>query len=214
MDIVNDRSRGIPPRGLLLEVDGRSPLERGVAVVGVNPGGSRLRDQEYFSSSGCTYDAWVTYWRSDLREIPYFSRLRTFVDALGVRGPILWSNVAGCETAPEVGRIPGIQTLRFCAGQYLWRELNALPKDWIIVGVGDEAFRAISYSQPKRTVIGCPHPTGAYPHFSRLFNYEELLPYFRSLVERCLESPEPCAVWLNSGGGGGRAHNPSPQADG
>jgi hypothetical protein len=196
----NTPSIGSPPRGLVLEVEGRDTAGRGAVVVGINPGRSKSKERAYFEQFGPTFETWEDYWKGHLKEEhPYFKRLRLYVTSVGISGPILWTNLAGCETPRSAGRSPQIQTLRFCARQHLWKELDVVPKDWVLVGAGKEAFMALSYLRPDQTVLGCPHPTGAYHHFSRLFDGQNLRPELRAKVARYLESQHPWAAWCGVG---------------
>src|SRR5260221_713874 len=113
----NLSSSGSPPRGLILEVEGRETSRRGAVVVGINPGRSNSKDRKCFQQFGSTFDSWEAYWKSDLKEHRFFKLLRLYVDSVGLSGPILWTNLAGCETPLAAGRTPQIQTLRLCA----WR---------------------------------------------------------------------------------------------
>ena len=90
------------------------------------------------------------------------------VHALELKGPVLWTELVKCQSEPEVKELP-VQTLRTCSGEFLRRELERLPENWPLFGVGWEAYKALAYLFSARTVIGVPHPTGSYGHFTALF---------------------------------------------
>ncbi|MEW5784407.1 MAG: hypothetical protein AB1767_04890 [Bacillota bacterium] len=111
--------------------------------------------------------------------------------------------MAKCETAPGKKSLP-LQALRYCGARFLYRELDVIPADWVIIAVGREAYKALAYLMPARTILGCPHPTGSHGHFNNLFKGDTLVPEAREIVEVCLESKEPVAAWLTNVSSGQR----------
>lgn len=117
------------------------------------------------------------------------------VDQIDLRGPMLWTELAKCESTKDVRGVP-LATLRTCAGRYLKREIDVLPDSWPLIAVGGEAFKALAYLHPNRVIIGVPHPTGSHGHFARLFPDRQLLPHVRSLVGERMESKPPEVLGL------------------
>lgn len=161
--VVCDQTKGYIPRCLFLEAEQRSGA-RGAAIIGLNPGRSSHREQQYYLDRQCTYDSVVAWFRERGIRHPYYKHLRKLVDALGLTGPILWSELAKCENAPAIKELP-LQTFRTCTATFLQRELEKLPEDWPLFGVGREAYKGLAYRFPNRTVLGVPHPTGSRGHF-------------------------------------------------
>jgi hypothetical protein len=202
--VANDVRAGILPRCLILDRSEESG--RGCIVVGINPGRSEQPGQSksderaFYRENGASYESVVAFWSKNVGRIQYYVKLRQFVDAVGLSGPIVWSDLAKCENAPgHKGLIP-MQTLRTCVGRYLKRELLAIPPDWPAIGVGKEAYKALAYLEPDRTVIGIPHPTGSRGLFPSLFEAGKLCHHVASLVKSALKSESPIAVWVSANG--------------
>ncbi len=191
--ITNDRLSGILPRCLYFERDGRSESD-GCVMVGLNPGGSDEKEQEYFKRYGTTYSAWLEFWNKNNHRFPYHTKLRKMADQLELYGPILWTELAKCESSDNC--LPPLQTFRVCAGLYLRKELEVIPEEWPIFAVGKETYKALLYLFPTRAVIGVPHPTGSWGNFQRLFekNSGRLLKPVQALVNSAQTASE--AVWL------------------
>lgn len=169
---------------------------QGCAIVGINPGRAKHEEEKFYLDSGCTYDGIVDWFLSHrLKQHPYYKRLRNLADQIDLFGPILWTELAKCETKEGVDGVP-LPTLRTCAGRFLTRELDVVPESWPLIAVGREAFKALAYLYPKRVVIGVPHPTGSWGHFARLFAGGQVLPHVRSLVQQKLESIPAEILWL------------------
>jgi hypothetical protein len=200
--VVRDRKKGIIPRTLIFEADGRRQ-GTGCAIVGINPGRSGEREQRCCRESSGTYDGMVRYWNEVLRSWKYYKRLRGLADGLGVKGPILWTNLVKCENSAKEG-LPPQQTLRVCAREYLVEELKSLPGNWPFIAAGREAYKALAYLFPERSVAGVPHPTGSHGRFQALFHENEewvRRPNSR-LRERLREfrGEKNTAVWLDRRG--------------
>jgi hypothetical protein len=73
---------------------------------------------------------------------------------------------------------------------------------WPIFGVGGEAYKAIAYRFPERTVIGVPHPTGSHGHFAALFaqhNGDELRSPQAEIISAVNETLASAGtVWLRA----------------
>lgn len=196
--IVCDRFTGQIPRCMVFQFKDRDISARGVAVVGLNPGKSREAEQSHYLRSDCSYESVVSWIIENGLQRRFYSRLSDLVTAMGLRGPILWTELAKCECASGVVE-PPLQTFRMCVGKYLFRELQVIPSDWPLIGVGKEAFRALAYLFSDRTVIGIPHPTGSYGNqFHGLLDGNNIHSSHRSVVADCLDTPGR-VCWLTAG---------------
>ena len=194
--ISRDQNLGIVPRTLFLE---RPEAEGcGCLAIGLNPGKSPERERSSYRETGITYDS-VKKYRTSISSLPYFKRARAIIDQLGLRGPIIWSNLAKCENPPKQKELPSVQTMRHCAGRFLRRELRVTPRDWPVVGIGWDAFFALAYLVPERAVIGIPHPTGGYRDFRKMLEDGELRKDLEARAAGALSAAEPGAVWLGRG---------------
>ena len=189
--IERDVAAGILPRCLYLEERGAG---RGAVVVGLNPGRADNTERQFHMDHGATYRAIDKYWRLYvLGKNRYYNRTQQSVDALGLEGPIWWTELAKCQSKPDVG-VLSTQTLRYCGKRYLRRELESVPPDWVVIAVGRQAFDAIAYLLPDRIVIGCPHPTGSFGRW--LLDGDVLGDEPAGIAAKCLDSTDPVAVWL------------------
>ena len=189
------QSAGIPPRGLIFELTGRRPT-RGSAVIGINPGHARPREIRTYLTSGTEYEVVLRYWQNVITAFPYYRKIRQFLNQVGLRGPILWSELAKCENAAGAAGLPPLTTLRRCTGRFLNRELELIPSNWPLIGLGGEAYKALAYLYPGRTVIGVPHPTGSYGHFSRLMLRNRVRPGVQRTIREMLSKRPGDCVWL------------------
>jgi hypothetical protein len=192
--IVHDESQGILPRCLILERG--DATGSGCLVAGINPGRSKPKERSRYRECGASYRTIREYWDLAIADVPYYKHLRNLLDQLGFSGPIIWSDLAKCENASGVQGLLPLQTLRTCAGRFLHRELEATPPGWPVLGVGGEAYKALAYLEPLRTVIGVPHPTGSRGQFFALFRDGHLRSEVKRLVQGVLSASEPTAVWL------------------
>jgi uracil-DNA glycosylase len=197
--IARDQAIGILPRCLVLETDGRA-AGHGCAVVGINPGRASERERAYYRDAQGAYAAVVGWFAEIGFTHRYYTSLRRVVTQLGLGGPILWTELAKCESAPGRVGLPPLDTLRRCTGLYLRRELAAVPLSWPLIAVGGEAFKALAYLHTERTVLGLPHPTGSYGHFARLSSDARVLPSVVAAAEVALRSAPGTLHWLESVG--------------
>lgn len=143
-------------------------------------------------------------YRAEIANNNYLQRCRLVIDLLRLSGPILWSSLAKCENPEGIAGLPPLQTLRHCAQRYLRRELAAIPEDWVVLGIGWEAYRALAYLAPGRVIIGIPHPTGAAPNFRRMFAVNGpqtmLLDNVRARACQILDASDgdPGTAWLGA----------------
>lgn len=112
-----DQSAGIPPRGLIFELRGRRP-GRGSAVIGINPGHARPREIRSYLTSGPQYEVVLKYWQDAITTFPYYRKIRRFLDQVGLRGPILWSELAKCENAAGLAGLPPLKHCEPAPGDF------------------------------------------------------------------------------------------------
>jgi hypothetical protein len=169
---------------------------KGSIVVGLNPGQSSEFQRHYLLERGCTFAA-VTDWFVDHgMDYPYYALLRRLLDCLGRDGPILWTELAHCETEADLVRLP-LQTFRTCTGAFLQREVALFPATWPLFAVGTESYNGLAYRFPRRTVIGVPHPTGSRGHFHALFKNGRLRSRVATRGQRALGT-KAAAIWLTA----------------
>lgn len=194
--ILQRQSDGILPRSLFLERP--DATGRGCLAVGLNPGTSKPVERAFYLAHEITYDR-VKKYRTRISAGPYFTRTQSIINQLGLTGPIIWSNLAKCENTSDRDGLPPLQTLRHCTRRFLARELHESPSDCVVLGIGWEAYRALAYLVPERTVIGIPHPTGGYRDFRKMLDATLLRAEIRHRALAALRSPEPSALWLGAG---------------
>lgn len=190
-----DPSKGVLPRSLFLEHP--DAAGQGCLAVGLNPGTSSARERAFYLGSRITYDR-VKAYRTSIEKFPYFVRARNVIEQLELSGPIIWSNLAKCEKEDGRKESPPLQTLRHCASRFLIPEIAETPSDWAVLAIGWEAYRALAYLVPKRSVIGIPHPTGGYRDFRKMMEKGQLRKEIKDRALGALRSPELGAVWLGS----------------
>jgi len=192
-----NQANGIVPRTLFLErSEATGP---GCYAVGLNPGTSKHRERAFYRQhrqNGVSYDH-VKEYRRSICDIRYFRMTRTIIDQLGLRGPIIWSNLAKCENAEGQKDPPPVQTMRHCAGRFLRRELEVAPPDWAVLAIGLHAFVALAYLATGRAVIGIPHTTGSR-NFRMLFEGNDVNGLLRREIREraCAALAATEAVWL------------------
>lgn len=195
--IALNHSDGILPRCLILEAEGRAE-GKGSVIVGINPGRSKAHEREFYRLNGQTYEQEIRYWQKFIARHPYYRRLRNFADEMGFNGPILWTELVKCENASAESGLPPLQTFRTCTETYLQRELQAVPRDWALIAVGTESYKALAYMFASRVVIGVPHPTGSRGQFARLFDQDKrLLPGVKAQTKNISNGGRGEAVWLS-----------------
>ncbi|MDH7516919.1 MAG: hypothetical protein QHH19_01015 [Candidatus Thermoplasmatota archaeon] len=161
--VTNKPREGILPRCLIFE---HRKGKNGSVVVGLNPGKAKKREQEFYLDHNNTYESVKKYWDDKVKNLKYYSNLRELISMLGFDGPIVWTDLAKCQSSHKNGVVP-IQTMRTCIDTYLRREIELFPS-YTIFGVGNIAFEFCALSFPEHFVVGIPHPTGSYGNFSRL----------------------------------------------
>jgi len=210
-DVVLDKKQGIIPRCLIFEKGGRNPHGLGTVVVGVNPGNSRVEEQQFYCARGCSYEGVLAWHFEDSEDPharkrgkhhPYYRSLTGFLDAVGLDGPILWTELVKCESKQST--VLSIETIRKDINCYLFRELEKIPDDWPLIGVGRQAYEILAYRFFKRQVIGIPHPTASHGQFAALFPSSKAIE--RNAKEKLadlLRSKDTVAVWFSCSKGKG-----------
>lgn len=192
-EILCDRPNGIPPRCLILE--SRSG-EKGCAIVGLNPGKARPAEINYYKKHSTTYTVISDYWNLKISHCKYYEKLRILVTSFGFNGPILWTELAKCQNSPKV-KFPSLRALRTCTGRFLTSELEAIPAAWPLFAIGREAYTALAYRYPEKTVIGVPHVTGARGDmFSRHLPTGRLHGTSKMQVQNALAKSSGELLWL------------------
>ena len=189
---------GIIPRSLVFEHQGRTGSFGSVAL-GINPGQGDEEERAYYLEHGSSYDQVLAFWMSRRRSSHrYHTRTRHFIDAAGLAGPILWTEVVKCQNPVGVRALPPLETRRTCVHLHLVNEMAEVPPAWPIVAIGKQPFELAAMMFPSRAVIGIPHPTGAFgDQFHSLFEAsDDLRPEVRRLVDGILSSNIPGAAWL------------------
>jgi len=165
--ISNNKKRGIIPRCLYLE--NRGEYEKGCVVVGINPGISTKKERaDYLKIADLNYEDVKSISKSIIDSHKYYNQTRKFLEAIDLKGPILWTELVKCENKDK--RLPPIQTFRVCTKNYLTEEIKHIPINWPLIAVGKIAYNALSFLYPKKAVIGIPHPTGSYGYFDKLID--------------------------------------------
>lgn len=198
--IVSDAAAGILPRGLILERAASNGS--GCLVAGTHPCRTKPQERAFYQAKGPSYDSITSYWRQNVKRFAYFNNLRQFLQLVGLDGSIIWSNLAKCEISPDgKGSIP-VQTLRVCTRHFLRRELDEIPENWPLFGMGQEAYKGLAYLAPARTVIGIPHPTYSRGQFRELFFNGRpadgnLRKHVKEAIADTLASAAPIALWVS-----------------
>lgn len=145
----------------------------GVVVVGLNPGRAGPNEIQFYANN-LTYQATVQYLQENSADIPYFAKLRRFVNAAFNVRSVHWTEIAKCELLLNKKVVP-LQMRRSYIELHLKKELALIPTDWPIVAAGRVAHEALAVLCTDRLVIGVPHPTGEFGRqFSNLFAGDEL----------------------------------------
>jgi hypothetical protein len=198
--VVHDAAAGILPRCPIIE---RAECGgRGCLVVAPHPCRSKPQEQACYRERGPSYEVVTTYWRQNVDQISYYKSLRQLFDLASLTGPIIWSNLAKCENSADAKGSMPLQTLRVCATHFLQKELEVTPKAWPAFGLGRDAYKALAYLEPTRTVIGIPHPTGSSGQFRELFIKGRLIngrlrDHVAKAISAALADVTPVAVWVS-----------------
>ena len=190
-DVVCDPKNGIPPRCLYLEIG----EGRGSVIVGLNPGRADINERSFFKHYGTSYQVVERHWLENRKATNrYYTRLRSLVRILNLPGPIWWTELAKCQS--KGNKQLSTQTLRYCGKMFLHRELECLPKDWVIIAVGRKSYYSVAYLLPDRTMIGVPHPTGSFGHWP--IRKGRISANLAAAADKAINSVEPLAVWLTN----------------
>ena len=195
VDLEYNPAKGIIPRGLIYKDEGRDINGMGCVMVGLNPGKASDKERAFFASGTPTYEKFLSYWKANILQHPYYKRLRKIADELEFRGPILWTELVKCQSK-ENGQL-SVQTIRDDINKYLFKELEVIPADWPLFGIGGKAFEILSYRFPDRLVLGVPHPTGSYGLFPKLFENQKLKQDIYNRIQEIIKVKKTIAIMLN-----------------
>lgn len=199
--IVNERTRGIIPRCLILETIDRDISAPGCIVIGINPGTASIEEMNTFRLHP-KYDEFLSLWESKNSKWKYYPRLRNLINQIGIKGPILWTELVKCQSVKcqsnDKKQALPMDTYRTCMGAFLNMEIKKSPPIWPLIGVGKDPYLALSYSYTNRLVIGVPHPTGSRGQFDAVRNEPELLRAVGDLISNNLNFNSFKAPWLRS----------------
>ncbi len=162
--VINDKARGIVPRGLIYEYEGRENKKPGVIIIGINPGKSKQDERDFYQNNNQGHDSCYKIWKD--HNFQYHKKTREILTELGFKGDIVWTDLAKCECNNRKG-VP-LQTLRVCIDHFLEKEIRVIGRNFTIIALGNTAFNFCALRFPKRLVIGLPHPTGAWALFNKL----------------------------------------------
>jgi hypothetical protein len=162
-DILCNKKTGHIPRCLFFERKGRNPGSLGMVIVGTNPGQAsdeELRDYISWHESGN-----LTYEKVVLRVIQggydrvgqYYGPIRKFLNACNLDGPILWTEAVHCQNAIKGDGLSD-KTIYSCSSRYLAKQLEQIPKDWLIIAGSAVAFKALKPLCRDRRLFGFNHP--------------------------------------------------------
>jgi len=193
--INRNQNEGIIPRCLFLEKENGKNESKGCIIVGLNPGISSDKEREDYKLK--IQDNTIRKNWKIKPENKYYTLLRKFVNNAGLDGIILWTELVKCECVHQKKAIDiPLQTYRNCVERYLVKELNRVDDDWIIVAVGREAHKALSYLFRNRTIIGVPHPTSSRGQFSKLFDGDNLKKDVKKVIDNTINKKN--TIWLKS----------------
>lgn len=188
--ITNDPISGRIPRCIFFDLQDSSKTN-GCVIVGINPGimkENSSEQQHYLKhKNDLSYSTIFEQWNDSDKEHNYYKFLRKFVNNIGLDGPILWTELVKCEKRSTGVQLP-LQTARICTNTYLLRELREVPQKWLIIAVGREAHKALSYLYPTRSILGVPHPTSSRGHFNKLYLKNRFGEKFRKVIKTQIDA--------------------------
>lgn len=165
-EIVCNLNTGQIPRCLFFEHVNKNHNTFGTIVVGLNPGtpsSNEKNDYKHWYSNGqLNYKNMLNrFLNSGYPEGFYYGPIRKILNALDLEGPILWTEIAHCESKinekgkklPLKRRITSI-----CSRNFLSKEIKAVPNDWLIIGVGKDAYELLLPMSPEHRLLGISHP--------------------------------------------------------
>ena len=185
-DLECDLAKGIIPRGLIYEDENRDTNGLGCAMVGLNPGKASKKERAFFKSEPLSYERFCLYWRENILQYPYYKRLRKLADEIELKGPILWTELVKCQS--KINGQLSVQTIRDDINKYLFKELEDIPDNWPLFGIGNKAFEILSFRFPNRLILGVPHPTGSYGLFPKLFENQKLRQDIYNYIQGVIKS--------------------------
>jgi len=189
--IINNPKEGVLPRCLFIDIL-KGSNNNGIIIVGLNPGKSGQNERNAYKIKK-TYKNTIIMWKEYFYESRYYKILRRFVRLIGFKGPILWTELVKCEKQSNTN-FPPLQTFRNCTSNYLRREMRIIPNDWPIIALGLEAYKALSYLYPKKTILGLPHPTGSRGQCSKIMKDKKLI----KIIKTWLGNKDGKSFWASA----------------
>jgi hypothetical protein len=194
-DLLYDPENGILPRYLVYYDYNRKEDGVGCVIVGLNPGQSDEKEHRFYIDNGASYENSLRYWKDRIQNLPYYVRLRNIANEFGFLGPILWTELVKCENSTK-GKNLCVETIRDDINKYLFREIDVISEEWPLIGVGRRAYEILSYSFPKRFIIGLPHVTGSYGGYYKLFNNGKIKGEISDYICDCIRGSKKKAIWV------------------
>jgi hypothetical protein len=177
-EIVCEKDNGIIPRCLFFEHEGRNLNDKGCVVVGLCPGTASDEERNFIKdlmkNGVLNYKQLLKSFLTHGYKGRFYGPIREFLKACQIEGPILWTEVAHCQTE-LIGKKklksapPSRIATSICSRNYLSAELKAVPEDWLIIAVGKDAFEILLPMCPNNMLIGIPHPAYFEKQFSQKF---------------------------------------------
>jgi len=202
--VYSNLKEGVIPRGLILETEGRKSNAKGCIVIGINPGKASKFEKNYYrekyieNKGSINYEnllfLWENGWKNKkpVKNCQYFQKLRKISNGLGLKGPIIWTNLAKCQNQD-----PPLQTIRTCVGTYLKKELELFPSDWPIIAAGREPYILSACLCPNHIIIGVTHPSERSGRFDDFFDEDNILyKKFQINLNKLWDGKRGEAIWL------------------
>jgi hypothetical protein len=200
--VTNNSGAGIVPRCIFFDFTDAKSMN-GCIIVGINPGRMKIGGPENLhylrNRKNLSYKTIVDIWSDPPKVHSYYKFLKNFSELIGLNGPILWTELVKCEMAKSNIVIP-LQTFRTCVNMYLVKEIKHIPPAWPVIAVGREAFKALSYIFPARSILGVPHPASK-GNFTRLYKPKKFGNQLKTIVYHKINnhfSSPNGVLWLSS----------------
>lgn len=171
--IKNPKSNA-PPRCLYFDCAGVSEEIPGVIVVGINPGTMKSEEKRFMDEcqkehGSISYEKIVEHWLDRGKNRKYYKHGKQVIihinklTANAWAGPVLWTELVKCQNDHNIKAAHKIskETYRGCVYRYLRREIEMMPRSYLMIAIGKDAYEALCYLCPDRPLLGIPHLTGS-----------------------------------------------------
>ncbi|HET9135000.1 MAG TPA: hypothetical protein VFO76_00070 [Candidatus Kapabacteria bacterium] len=158
------RSEGRIPRGLYFEERAKdSPC---TVVVGMNPSPADEKECDHIKNKANQFEVWEKWFSKSngvLQSYSYYVNTRSFLNALGCKGDILWTECHYCEEDRF-----DIDVARVCMNQHLNQQLSWAKQkfgdNYLVLALGEVTYELLRM-HPEFTslipkLIGIYHPSG------------------------------------------------------